>query len=179
MALKNGGSFRRGGGTEMQFSAMLRFFPFWWRHHSRELHQFFIRPSAKHKQYLTEVCHRHAPSTLNLRPPHPLSLCFASLSSFDSRVWMGTSHSTSSRLFNTLYLTLTVPDSCRDTLGLLIVVLWVLLHFCRIARMFSTCMKKCYDIKAESVLSLECRLWTKSLFGLIINLTKPGQMNLK
>lgn len=43
-------------------------------------------PSAKHKQYLTEVCHRHAPSTLNLRFLRPLSVCFASLSSSDTAV---------------------------------------------------------------------------------------------
>ncbi|CAB1427607.1 unnamed protein product [Pleuronectes platessa] len=36
---------------------------------SRELHQFFMGPGAKHKQYLTEVCHRRARSTLNLLLP--------------------------------------------------------------------------------------------------------------
>lgn len=43
-------------------------------------------PSAKHKQYLTEVRHRHALSTLNLRFLRPLSVCFASLSSSDTAV---------------------------------------------------------------------------------------------
>lgn len=42
----------------------------------------------------------------------------------------GTSHSTSGQLFHAMYETLVVSDSCHDTLGLLIVVSLVLLHFC-------------------------------------------------
>lgn len=58
---------------------------------------------------------------------------FCKLEQFQySRGGMGTSHSTSGRLFDVMYLTLTVPDSCRDTLELLIVVLLVLvLHLSR------------------------------------------------
>lgn len=87
-----------------------------WYHCSRELHKFFMGPSTKHKQYLTEVCHGHAPSTLNI-------LFLSSLSMFRKLEWlryirggMGTSYSTSSQLSDVMYLMFTLPDSCHDTL---------------------------------------------------------------
>lgn len=77
-----------------------------------------MRPSAKHKQYLTEVCHRHARSIPNPRILCPLSACFASLSSFDTvAVGTGTSLSTSRRLFSVMNAVLTATNSCQDTLG--------------------------------------------------------------
>lgn len=43
---------------------------------------------TKHKQYLTEVCHRHAASALILLSPLcPLSVCLLSLSRSDPVVW--------------------------------------------------------------------------------------------
>lgn len=101
-----------------------------------------MRPSAKHKQYLTEVCHRHARSIPDPRILCPLSACFASLSSFDT-VAVERGH-----LFQH-------PDDCsrwcmqsrlrlilvRTHWGVLIVVLLALLYFCMTqrARLLALC----------------------------------------
>lgn len=82
-------------------------------------------PGAKHKQYLREVCRGRAPSTLNL-PLSPLTT-FCKLEQFG----YGDVLVNTSRLFDVMYLTLTVLESCLDTLEVLIVVLSVLLHLCR------------------------------------------------
>lgn len=64
-----------------------------------------------------------------------------------SRGGTGTSHSTSSRSFDVMYLTLAVPDSCHDTVEILIVVLLVLLHFFFLATYMKLGAQTFCDIK--------------------------------
>ena len=74
--------------------------------------------------------------------PEPALAMFCKLEQFRySRAGTGTSHSTSGRWFHAMYLTMVVSESCHDTLDLLIVVFFVLLHFCLM--FFWLTLKRC------------------------------------
>lgn len=86
----------------------------------KELHQFLIWPGAKRKYYLMEF----ATGVLRAPPAHAASpsppSMFCKLELFGSSgAGMRTSHST---LFQVMYLSLLVSDSCPDTMELLIVI---------------------------------------------------------